>query len=199
MIINPSPLHLQYADFSSSKELALANIEKRIQRSMKRVRFFPHVLAREVLHVNDYSEDEAALVWYTPYEFALMRKERKEIIALIQSGEYPGDDAHRCARGLEKESRNGSIERRNTKRSGRLAVLEEQSIQKQRDVFDPQSIAMAYISATQQCLERAYAMAMFDAVEVLRVTPRTTSRKDARAVPYKVGALLRFFRKRNSQ
>lgn len=198
MIINPSPLHLQCADFSGSDESMLESIEKHLQHSRKRVRFFPQVIARETLHLNDYADDEVALVWYTHDDFDLMRRDRKETLALIHSGKYPGDDAHRCARGLERELRTGSVERRRNKRSGWLAVLEEQSIQKQCAIFDAQSIAMAYITATRHCLEGAYEMAIVDALEAAGLTPRTASRKGVRTAQHKAGGLVRFFRKRYS-
>ncbi len=164
------------------------------------MRFFPEVMARETLHVNDFSEDEVAMVWYTPDDFALMRKDRKETLALINAGQYPGDDAHRCARGLEWASRSGACARRRNKRSGWLAVLEEQLVQKTLDNFDPQSIAMVYASATRHCLEAAYEMALADALELSGLNSHMPSRKGVRAVEYRrAGSLFRIFRKRSSQ
>ncbi|KAI2514276.1 hypothetical protein MHU86_169 [Fragilaria crotonensis] len=200
MIINPTQLSLQFHQLTHSKEAALVNVDESTQHSRKRVRFFPVVTARETLHVNDYSEDEVAMVWYTPDDFALMRKDRKETLALINSGKYSGDDAHRCARGLEWASRSGASERRRNKRSGWLAVLEEQAIQKMVDNFDSQTIAMAYATATRHCLEAAYEMAVVDALELSGFISHTPSTKVVRTVQYKrVGPLFRIFRKRSSQ
>ena len=200
MIINPSIVSLQYQNVAEPKDAALVNLEERVSHSRKRVCFFLEVTAREHLHFNNYSADEVAMVWYTRDDFALMKQDRRDTLALIDAGEYPGDDAHRCARGLEIGSRSGALDRLRNKSAGWLAVFKEQSIQKRLAVHAPQTIAVAYIAATRRCVEAAYEVAVADALEASRFARHTTSRKveGDRIVQYKgMRAILRVFRTRN--
>lgn len=219
MIVTPIPTRLHYLHTSESLDSALVSTtetldcqgglptvvttETKPRRREKLVQFFPMVEMHETLHVNDYTRDEIAHVWYSEAEFAGMRADQKLALDLFEFGIYTDKDQD-CLRGLEARTRWGAKERRYNKELGRAAVFQEQSLQEYDSKYDPEAIARAYASATKHCSVAAAEAGRIDELHASSGRSVPPSYKQPKVVTIRndktrIGPLSRIFRLRNKQ
>jgi len=135
-------------------------------KKSKSVRFFPEVIVREVLHVNEFTDEEVYLSWYRRSDFQRMKKSFVHIIQKLTNGCWPGDTEHETARGLEHRTREGSTKRKLRKLKGLMAVLDEQERQWMERTKDVEKIARGYMRVTVTASHSARVVAQKDRQEV---------------------------------
>lgn len=121
---------------------------------------------QECLHIENYSSEERSSCWYTEEELSTIEAERLQTIELFNGG-YVTDEQdleNHCRLGLERQlkslerGRSGGggrfmLRKRSdsfTRKSGIVAVLEEQMNQRRRGIVDEEAIAAAYRGETKQ-------------------------------------------------
>jgi hypothetical protein len=216
MIVTLPKTRLQYVHSPESMDSALTATdpiechgEERLvhtEKSRKReklVQFFPIVEMHETLHVNDYTDEEVAVVWYSERDFAYMGADPRLVLELFECGVYPGDDDDQqlCLRGLEGRTKQGARERRYNKGLGRTAVLREQSLQECDSRHDPEAIAREYALATKHCSAAALEVGRMDEWHASgRVPSFQPSKRVSTSQKRRVGPLSSLlFRLRNMQ
>jgi hypothetical protein len=128
----------------------------------KRVHFFGQVLVRPSLSSNEYTKEESKACWYTNDE---RKRIRQEISETVHSMTVQDSDSGICMRGLEHHTRHGSKSRRRNRRVAYNAVFDEQDRQFDANVWDDESIAMAYSKLTISSKLQAYVVGLQDQKE----------------------------------
>ena len=78
------------------------------------------------MHVNEYTDEETRNCWFTDKEFKSMKEHARMMAQLLtDTGNSMPDNDMFCSRGLE----NFTQERIQNKKTGLIAVLEEQALQ----------------------------------------------------------------------
>ena len=113
----------------------------------------------EVLHINDYSDEEINLTWYDKNEIQMIKAENKAVANMIN---HVMENENLCFRGLENRQRAHAIEKRRNKANARALVFLEQEIQKEQGAEDPEALADIYYDATQHCQVAANMMGLRD-------------------------------------
>jgi hypothetical protein len=109
--------------------------------------FSPFVTMYNVLHINDYLDEEIACAWYNAEELKTIKKtDVIETLSMMNDGVHiPEETPWYCSRGLESFTREGSTRKRANRANARNAVLDEQDLQRGKNVGDPEArIANAY-------------------------------------------------------
>jgi hypothetical protein len=119
------------------------------------ITFSPFVKFRNVLHINDYSDEELARARYDADELAAIKKTDVIYTLSMMKGETPVDNPWYCGRGLESFTREGSTIKRANKENAWDAVFDEQETQWELDFCDPQAIANAYSEFSRDCQDAA--------------------------------------------
>mmetsp|Transcript_4318 Transcript_4318/g.4761 ORF Transcript_4318/g.4761 Transcript_4318/m.4761 type:complete len:270 (+) Transcript_4318:147-956(+) len=155
-------------DNRSMKDTEMEDVVEKINetKKSKSVRFFPHVTVREVLHVNEYTDEEVYLSWYRRSDFQKMKQSFILIIQKLENGCWPGDTLHETARGLEHRTREGSQRRKLRKLKGLMAVLDEQERQWMERTKDVEKISRSYMRFTVTAIHAARVIAQKDRQEV---------------------------------
>lgn len=102
----------------------------------KRVHWNHKVEKKRHHRLQDLTPDEKEAVWYTEGDTKIILAMAKVTVKMMMKGE-PCDDIDYCSRGLEGKTPAGSKRRQKNKLRVRRAVLEEQEIQRDEGVFDP--------------------------------------------------------------
>lgn len=132
-------------------------------KKKRKVSFFAGVKVRNILHINDFSDEEIATCWYRSREYAAMKAQTKStLIVLLKHGGSDVDSNEHCARGLEYKTRMGAMQRRTNKMSGWMAVLDLQSAQLCKESENTVAISEAYIAVTKQCAALAHSKGLMD-------------------------------------
>lgn len=138
----------------SPEEESLSSAEHRVAPSKggrkrgRTVSFSLVVDLQEILHVNNYSNEERANTWYSRDEFGSMKRECQITANLIDRGLVSGDCENYCITGLEHNIRSHDNNMRKSRvEKGIDAVLEEQAEQGSIGIFDAEAISVAYVEA----------------------------------------------------
>lgn len=115
-------------------------------------------------HLNDFSDEEVAAIWYEPVNYAEMKSEYKGTVFLIECGTILDEQEH-TARGLEYRTQEGAWARYENKRDAYNAVLDEQDIQWKEDSDDPEELRNVYLQHSTKCSVAAHQLACKDALE----------------------------------
>lgn len=110
------------------------------------VTFFRRVAIRNTIHIMDYTDEEMDSAFYCYEEIKAMRSDAKYVGALLRDGLLEQDTEEMCRRGVEHRTREGALRKYKHKSLTRQAVLEEQDIQWEEGVRDPELIASVYQS-----------------------------------------------------
>lgn len=132
----------------------------------KSVSFFPGVSVREVLHVNDYTDEEMILTWYRGEDYQKIKMSFYHVVQKISSGCWLGDTDQETSRGLEYRHIEGSNRRKTNKLNGLMAVLDEQEKQWRDGLEDDESIASVYLKVTADCAQSAHELGKRDEQDV---------------------------------
>lgn len=130
------------------------------------VKFDRVVHNRRIPHLNDLSEGEILATWIQPEDYLDFRSHCIATVKKMMRGELTQEDIDNelhCPRGLEGKTREGSTTRREHKLDSIAAVMEEQAMQWNEDVFDEDAIMEVYTHYTVPCAEIAHKLALEDA------------------------------------
>jgi len=132
-----------------------------------RVSFARSVMHKEVRHINDFTSEEVSKLWMTAPDYQVVRKIVKTTVLKMMRGQIiPEDDEQFCSRGLEYRTKAGSKARSQTKLHARMAVLNEQDIQRDEGFEDPSFIAMVCMEASKASRDAARARGAADELSV---------------------------------
>mmetsp|Transcript_10727 Transcript_10727/g.15784 ORF Transcript_10727/g.15784 Transcript_10727/m.15784 type:complete len:237 (-) Transcript_10727:304-1014(-) len=168
-------LHVEIEKESSEKSLGKMEMDDDDDEDeaslvlSKSVSFFPGVSVREVLHVNDYTDDEMILTWYRGEDYQKIKMSFYHVVQKISSGCWRGDTDQETSRGLEYRHMEGSNRRKTNKLNGLMAVLDEQERQWKEGFEDDESIRAVYHMVTVDCAQSAYLMGINDEQDVQNI------------------------------
>lgn len=136
------------------------------RRRKRRVKFNKVVHNRRIPHLNDLSEEEVFATWIQPEEYLAIRSRcivtaKKMMRGLITQEDL--DSGKHEPRGLEGKTKEGGNARREHKMDSIAAVLEEQTLQWNEDVFDEDAIRDVYSCFSIGCADDAHRAALQDA------------------------------------
>lgn len=112
-------------------------------------------LEKSVVHdhycLEELSDDEYRSLWITAEEFMQSKQEYVAVIRMMMKtiGDFP-ETEDCCPRGLEFKTKDGSRRRKRIKQRACYAVLEEQDVQRDEGIHDPDFIAEIYKEVTTQ-------------------------------------------------
>ena len=127
--------------------------------------FSPYSTMHNVLHINDYSDKEIACTRYDANELEMIKKtDVIKTLSMMNKGglQIPQDNPWYCCHGLESFTREGSARKRANRTNAWDAVLDEQDLQWDEGVCDPQAIANAYSGLSRDCQDAAVMNAIQD-------------------------------------
>ena len=127
---------------------------------LKRVGFRESVAVRQVIHIDDYSDEEIAACWYDRLEFKVIKEEVQFVAKLLKEGRVQVD--HPCVRGFEHKCPVTGPQKRAVRDAGIDAVLDEQDYQDDNGLCDQLYIARAYTAVTSEVADEAYQQGLRD-------------------------------------
>jgi hypothetical protein len=151
---------------SSVNNVKAACASQRLSPNPKRsITFSPiDTMCHNVLHINDYSDEEIACAWYNAEELKTIMNDVIETLGMMNGGKHiPEETPWYCNRGLESFTREVSSRKRANRANALYAVLDEQNLQWEDDIGgDPEAIANAYSEITRHCQDAAVMKAIQD-------------------------------------
>ena len=123
--------------------------QKQKKNSTKVVTFARSKIIRPSLHRNHYTPAERRAVWYNKDDLLAIKRDNLQTIKAMMALEgsssngspsslsNSSSEGEFCTRGLEKQTRLGTIEKTELKRIAREAVFEEQAVQKLTQTSTP--------------------------------------------------------------
>ena len=130
-------------------------------RNKKRVHWNHKVEKKRHVRIQDLPQDEREAVWYTEGDTKIILAMAKVTVKMMMKGE-PCDDVDYCSRGLEGKTPTGSKRRQKNKLRVRKALLEEQEIQRDEGVIDPDYLAQVSIKYSKDVVTEAHHVALRD-------------------------------------
>jgi hypothetical protein len=109
----------------------------------------------------DLTQDEKECVWYTESDTKIILAMAKVTVKMMMKGE-PCDDIDYCSRGLEGKTPTGSKRRQKNKLRVRKSLLEEQTIQREEGVYDPEYLSQISIKYSAAVIEEAFQSGLRD-------------------------------------
>eukprot|EP00980_Cylindrotheca_fusiformis_P009713 scaffold2143_cov125-Cylindrotheca_fusiformis.AAC.15 len=103
---------------------------------VRRVHWYHKVQKKRHIRIQDMDVEERQNVWYTEADSKLILAMAKVTVKMIMKDEEC-DDIDYCSRGLEGKTPAGSKRRQKNKMKVRRAVLEEQDIQRDEGIINP--------------------------------------------------------------
>eukprot|EP00536_Pseudo-nitzschia_multiseries_P007332 jgi/Psemu1/304858/fgenesh1_kg.172_\ len=146
----------------------------------KGVKFNPAVAVREILHKNNYTEEETSQTWYQSDEYDTIRMSVLKDLYLLKTDLFQ-EGRNMTARGLEKYTPTGSLKEsvRRRRQDAVWSVLDEQDLQ----VDDAEQHRLTYLVYDDKAIREAYKKHNRPSVDVARCAGRL----DAQAVSYGIG------------
>jgi hypothetical protein len=103
--------------------------------------------------LQDLTNEEKQDVWYTEDDTKFILAMAKVTVKMMMKGE-PCDDVDYCSRGLEGKTPTGSKQRQKNKLKVRRALLEEQQLQRNEGINDPEYLAQVSMRHSKDiCIE----------------------------------------------
>jgi hypothetical protein len=137
------------------------------------------VEVRWIPNLDDYTEMGLPVysMWYSQFEYQLMRNECLETISNMREN-IPEDDSN-CYRGFEWKAKGAPTRRKAIRKRARNAVFSVQDRQWDADAYkyNPEAIAAAYSSDTGCCNFEAFRRGLEDAEQVHGFTIRYETNK----------------------
>ena len=132
-------------------------------RPRKRVRFSTCLDVKEVPVLLDVPKEEIEATWYTPDEFAAIKKTLVTTVRLMMA-KKPIEEGL-CIRGLEFRTPAGAKNRKKNKMDALTAVWNEQVAQWKEDRTDEEAISIVYQQQVIECRNVALRLAAKDELE----------------------------------
>jgi hypothetical protein len=130
----------------------------------KSIGFDQRVSVRMIIPAKDLSLDPESL-WFQEEELQLIAAKTVALIRHVgRAGDSPSPSKKYCLRGLEKYINPGATQMKRHKARG--SVLDEQSLQRQQDIVNPEQLAAMYKLQTLPCRMEACKRASQDARDV---------------------------------
>lgn len=127
----------------------------------KRIHWNYKVVKRRHHRLCDLSDEEKEAVWYTANDTKIILAMAKVTVKMMMKGEIC-DDIDYCSRGLEGKTPSGAKRRQKNKQILRKALLEEQEIQREEGVYDPEYLAELSIFYSKDVCVAAYNTGLSD-------------------------------------
>lgn len=120
--------------------------KRRIRIDLEENVVYEHYSLREL------SSEEYRSMWITAEDFMACKREYVAIVRLMMRtmDDFPESDEC-CSRGLEFKTKDGARKRKQTKQRAARAVLEEQEIQREEGVYDPEFLSDVYREISGPC------------------------------------------------
>lgn len=138
------------------------------QQQTKSVRFAVEDEVFQIRHIDDFSEEEIANIWFDQQYYADIKNEYKEVIFALECGKHIESDEE-TSRGLEHRTQEGSMARFQIKRDSYNDVLDEQDRQWKEDADDDELISKIYREHSVVCAKKAYQMGLADELAARQV------------------------------
>jgi hypothetical protein len=123
--------------------------------------------------LSDLSQDEIESVWYTESDTKIMLGMAKVTVKMMMKGEFC-DDLDYCSRGLEGKTLAGSKRRQKNKLRVRKKLLEEQEMQRDEGVFDPEYLSQVCVKYSRENVAQAHSQGQRDEADIQDyLQPRT--------------------------
>jgi hypothetical protein len=143
------------------KKAASVSLDTERSKSTKRLHWNHKVEKKRHQRIQDLSEDEKESVWYTESDTKIVLAMAKVTVKMMMKVE-PCDDIDYCSRGLEGKTPVGSKKRQKNKLRVRKALLEEQEIQRDEGVYDPEYLAQVSLKYSKEGIAEAHNTALRD-------------------------------------
>jgi len=129
--------------------------------TVTRVSFSSEFQIHEILHINDYDNDEIDSCWYEGWEYEQMKR---EIIITAKKMEAGGslDEKYHCRRGAEERLPSQQKARAQAREDAIFAVLAAQEGMWECTTPNDELISMAYQKVSHQCALNAYVRGVCD-------------------------------------
>jgi hypothetical protein len=165
----PSTLILDLNESSSRGTSSSLNdkatcVSRQSPNPKRSITFSPFATVYNVLHVNDYTDEEIVCARYDAGELETIKKtDVISTLSMMKGGlQIPDENPWYCCRGLESLTREGSTRRRANREKAWNAVLDEQDLQWEKDICEPQAISNAYAELSRDCQDAAVMKAIQD-------------------------------------
>ena len=142
----------------------------------------------EIQHLNDMTEEEVADRWLQPDEFRAIHVGFNSIVERMMRGEKIKEDDDTCERGLDCWLPDVADEKTSTIEAAVHAVLAEQNMQYDDNVYDPLTMAEAYSRCCGEAVFLAHSTGLEDERVALNIhqasklSPKENKRKGRRGV-----------------
>jgi hypothetical protein len=122
----------------------------------RKIQWAKRVKVKEIRHLTDIPTSERDGLWMSSSDQQMNRAMVRTTITMMMRAEaISDDDPDFCTRGLEFRTKAGSKTRSRYKLRVRSAVLNEQDLQREEGIVDPDFIAMASMDESSKCREAA--------------------------------------------
>jgi hypothetical protein len=112
------------------------------------------------------TQEEVESIWYQEDDTKIILAMAKVTVKMMMKGE-PCDDEDYCSRGLEGKTPAGSKRRQKNKMKVRKALLDEQDIQREEGVNDPEYLAQVSRKNSEDIIQQAHSQGLRDEQEAL--------------------------------
>ena len=134
---------------------------QRPRLSKKQVSFATCVDTMEIPHYVDLTAAEIEAAWWSPNDYAMIKKTARTSTQLLMQGHKFEDDSNDfCKRGLESRTSAGAEKRSRTKQRLIKAVLRAQYFQRLESLNDPAYIAEVCAQHTESSVVEAQTLAL---------------------------------------
>ena len=136
----------------------------------RQVSFNPMSICYDVMHLDDYSDDEMEASWFSADDFAKMREVARAEVHMLEAGLL----VETRIRGLEHRTRQGIRRKRHSRERAYRAVFEEIDCQIDEEIIDEFSIAEAYYIHSRAAAIFAQRVAKKDAIEANKIYKKSS-------------------------
>jgi hypothetical protein len=143
---------------SSSTTKMMEVIERRS------VSFSPSVAFKKIIHIKDYTNEEIAACWYDVVELEMVKVDDIQTTLFLMANGYSSviNNERVCARGLESFTQKGQALRRQHREVAIDAVMDEQELQMEEGITNPEMIADCYFDQTRRSKAMARVIGLSD-------------------------------------
>ena len=121
----------------------------------------------DTIHINDLRKiTDTREIWFSEEEIEAIRSNRLDVLDCMESG-VPFDAEEECSRGLEPHLETVRRVRRQNIMEAVFAVLDEQDLQRDEGINDPELLADVYFSRSYESGLDAYWMGLQDRKEAV--------------------------------
>jgi hypothetical protein len=131
------------------------------RKAERAVSFCATVTFRSSLHINDYTNSEVGNCWFALEDYKKMKREIRYTVDLIERN-IKFDEEKYCRRGVELKTDEARAVRREEMEEAIDAVMDEQDIQTDEGICDPEMIAIVYTDGVYRSKMAAYLTAVSD-------------------------------------